>query len=48
MDLVNEMLKQLHVKHVVKKTEDISSDVFLTMFEGLSGEQLNGEFTYAV
>jgi len=39
---VNNLLSQLHVEKPVSSIADIGAGVFVTLFEGLCGEQLTG------
>lgn len=39
---VNELLDQLHVDRSVCSVAEIGAGVFVTLFEGLCGEQLTG------
>ena len=43
VELANDMLRQLHSVKRVKQLRDINASVFVTLFEGLCGEQLPGE-----
>ena len=40
----NDTLQQLHVAPRVKHWSDIGADVFVTLFEGISGEPLRGMY----
>ena len=40
---LNALLEQLHVTSQLKTVADIGAGVFVTLFEGLCGEQLPGK-----